>query len=84
MQGHNKWICGFKCTGHRSHTYIHITAEDQAGPWCTQLQILDLPALELNPLNSHIYIFLIFRQPKGCFPLDRQKVSQCTLYIYIF
>ena len=37
--GHNKWICESECAGHRSHTYIHITAEDQAGPWCTQLQI---------------------------------------------
>jgi hypothetical protein len=31
------------------HTYI---LQDQAGPWCTQLQILDLlDVLELDPLN---------------------------------
>ena len=34
------------------HTYI---LQDQAGPWCTQLQILDLPVLELNPLNFHFF-----------------------------
>jgi hypothetical protein len=34
------------------HTYI---LEDQAGPWCTQLQILDLPVLELNPLNFDFF-----------------------------
>ena len=56
------------------HTYI---LQDQAGPWCTQLQILDLPVLELNPLNFHL--FLIFHQPKGCFPPDRQKVPKFTL-----
>jgi hypothetical protein len=36
------------------HTYI---SQDQACPWCTQLQILDLPVLELNPLNFHIFFF---------------------------
>ena len=35
-----------------STTYI---SQDQAGPWCTQLQILDLPVLELNPLNFHLF-----------------------------
>jgi hypothetical protein len=34
------------------HTYI---LQDQASPWCTQLQILDLPVLELNPLNIHLF-----------------------------
>ena len=24
-------------------------------PWCTQLQILNLPGLELNPLNFHLF-----------------------------
>jgi hypothetical protein len=33
-------------------TYI---SQDQAGPWYTQLQILDLPVLELNPLNFNIF-----------------------------
>ena len=37
-------------------TYI---SQDQAGPWCTQLQILDLHVLELNPLNFHLF-FLLF------------------------
>jgi hypothetical protein len=44
----------------------------------TQLQILDLPVLELDPLNIHLF-FLIFHQPKGCFPPDRQKVSEFTI-----
>ena len=34
------------------HTYI---SQDQAGPWCTQLQILDLPILELNLLNFDFF-----------------------------
>jgi hypothetical protein len=34
------------------HTYI---LQDQAGTWCTQLQILDLPVLELNSLNFHLF-----------------------------
>jgi hypothetical protein len=34
------------------HTYI---SQDQAGPWYTRLQILDLPVLELNPLNFNIF-----------------------------
>ena len=42
------------------HTYI---LQDQAGPWCTQLQILDLHVLELDPLNFDLF-FLIFHQPK--------------------
>ena len=36
------------------HTYI---LHDQASPWCTQLQILDLPVLELDPLNIHLLLF---------------------------
>jgi hypothetical protein len=71
--GHNKWICGSESVGHRSHAYIHTyILQDQASPWCTQLQILDLPVLELDPLNIHL--LLIFHQPKGRFPPDRQKV----------
>ena len=50
------------------HTYI---LQDQAGPWCTQLQILDLPVLELNPLNFDLFGF--FTSQKGCLPPDRQK-----------
>jgi hypothetical protein len=47
----------------------------------TQLQILDLPVLELNPLNFNLFrfFFVIFYQPKGCFPPDRQKVPKFTL-----
>ena len=40
-------------------------------PWFSQMQILDQPVLELNPLNFHL--FLKFHQPKGCFLSDRQK-----------
>ena len=45
------------------HTYI---LQDEAGPWCTQLQILDLPVLELDPLNNHLF-FLISTSQKGAF-----------------
>ena len=39
------------------HTYIHtyIHTRNQAGPWFTQLQILDQPVLELNHLNFHLF-----------------------------
>ena len=40
-------------------------------PWFSQMQILDQPVLQLNPLNFHL--FLIFHQPKGCFLPDRQQ-----------
>jgi hypothetical protein len=49
----------------------------QDSPWCTQLQILDLYVLELDPLNFHN--FLNFHQPKACFLPDRQKVPYFTL-----
>jgi hypothetical protein len=41
------------------HTYI---LQDHASPWCTQLiyEILDLPVLELDPLNIHLFLFLFF------------------------
>jgi hypothetical protein len=39
------------------HTYI---LQDQASPWRTQLQILDLPVLQLDPLNIHIFLFFFF------------------------
>jgi hypothetical protein len=61
--GHNKWICGSECVGHRSHTYIlnylvhRYILQDQASPWCMQLQILDLPVLELDPLNIVFFVF---------------------------
>jgi hypothetical protein len=74
LLGHNKWICGSECAKHRSHTYIHTyISQDQASPCCTQLEILDLLLLELDPLNIHLFFFLIFHQLKGCFPPDRQK-----------
>ena len=47
-----------------THCYVSDQAEfrpnpcrtrNQAGPWCTQLQILDLPVRELNPLNFHVF-----------------------------
>jgi hypothetical protein len=41
----------------RIHTYI---LQDQTGRWCTQLQILDLPVLELNPLNSLFFPPFVF------------------------
>jgi hypothetical protein len=37
---------------------------NQAGPWFTQLQILDQPVLELNPLNFHLLLFFFF-SPHG-------------------
>jgi hypothetical protein len=48
------------------HTY---KIQDQAGPWCTQLQILDLPVLELNPLNFDFFFFFFDFSPvkKGAF-----------------
>jgi hypothetical protein len=36
------------------------------GPWCTQLQILDLPILELNPLNFDFF-FDFTPAKKGAF-----------------
>jgi hypothetical protein len=33
----------------------------------TQLQILDLPVLELNPLNIHLFFFLFSTSQKGAF-----------------
>jgi hypothetical protein len=51
---------------------------NQAGPWFTQMQILDQLVLELNPVNFHLF-FLIFHRSKGCFLPDRQKVLNFTL-----
>ena len=45
------------------HTYI---LQDQASPWCTQLQILDLPVLELNSLNFDFF-FDFSSAKKGAF-----------------
>ena len=45
-------------------------------PCVTQLQILELPVLELNSLYFHL--FLIFHQPKMCFP-HRQKVLKFNI-----
>ena len=44
------------------HTYI---LQDKAGPWCTQLQILDLPVLELNLLNFDLFFFDFSPAKKG-------------------
>jgi hypothetical protein len=41
-------------------------------PWFTQMQILDRPALELNPLNFHFFFF-DFPPAKRVFVPDRQK-----------
>ena len=43
----------------------------QAGPWCTQLQIL-LSACQISK-SQNFHNFLNFHQPKGCFLSDRQK-----------
>ena len=43
----------------------------QAGPWCTQLQIL-LSACQISKFQN-FHNFLNFYQPKGCFLSDRQK-----------
>ena len=60
------------------HKYI---LQDQAGSWWTQLQILDLPVLEMDPLNfQKKKKELIFHQPKGCFPPDRNKKSRNLPY----
>ena len=48
------WVCVGGTPSPHIHTYI---VQDQAGPRCTQLQILDLPVLELNPLNFHLFFF---------------------------
>jgi hypothetical protein len=45
------------------HTYIF---QDQAGPWCTQLQILDLHVLELDPLTFDFF-FDFSPAKKGAF-----------------
>ena len=46
------------------HTYI---LQDQASPWCTQLQILDLHVLELDPLNFNPFFFDFSPAKKGAF-----------------
>ena len=43
----------------------------QAGPWCTQVQIL-LSACQISKFQN-FHNFLNFHQPKGCFLSDRQK-----------
>ena len=43
----------------------------QAGPWCTQLQIL-LSACQISKFQN-FHNFLKSHQPKGCFLSDRQK-----------
>ena len=53
------------------HTY---TSQNQAGPWCTQLQILDLHVLELDPLNFEI--FLIFHLPKRVLSTRSSKSTE--------
>ena len=45
-----------------THTYIYITGPGQS-MLRTQLQILDLPVLELNPLNIHLFFFFSFYFP---------------------
>jgi hypothetical protein len=45
-----------------------------AGPWCTQPQILDLPGLDLDPLNFHN--FLNFHQPKVHFVTKPSKTPE--------
>ena len=65
------WARGFERVEHHSHTYIlkfstyvHIyyTARLVHGVH-SYIQIVDLPLLELNLLNFHL--FLIFHEPKG-------------------
>ena len=50
-----------------------------AGPWCTQLQILDLPCLELDPLIFHN--FLNFHQPKVYF-VTRRSLKKSRILPY--
>jgi hypothetical protein len=37
------------------HTYIQLYHKTRPVPWCTQLQILDLPVLELDPQNIFFF-----------------------------
>jgi hypothetical protein len=68
-----------------STTYrIHITYRTRPVHGVHSCEILDLPVLELDPLNIHLFSFLIFHQPKGCFPPDRQKVPEFTLKKTLF
>ena len=46
----------------------------QAGPWCTQLQIL-LSVCQISKFQN-FHNFLGSHQPKGCFLSDRQKKSR--------
>jgi hypothetical protein len=53
-----------------THTYIHTyISQDQPGPvhGVHNCQILDLPVLELNPLNFNLFFFLFSTSQKGAF-----------------
>ena len=58
-----------------THTYIHIT-----GPgWSMVYTTADPGSACPRAESPKFQYFLIFHQPKGCFPPDRQKVLKFTL-----
>jgi hypothetical protein len=58
MPGPQQWICGSESVRGTPFQHIHTyILQDQASPWCTQLQILDLHVLELDPPNIHLFLF---------------------------
>jgi hypothetical protein len=50
-------------------------------PWFTQMQILDQPILELNPLNFHLFFFGFSTSQKGAFYqiVTKKQVPNFTL-----
>jgi hypothetical protein len=49
-------------------------------PWFSQMQILDQPVLELNPLNFHLFFFFFFDFPPAKRVLSSRSSKSSEFY----